>query len=122
MHALGQLIHDRRQIDSTLTYDRIAELAEVATPTVRNWANTKAQRLDHFPESKSIRGLAAALGVTELQVLLAAADAAGIDINTGGRTNFASRLPPDVENLSSDVQEQLLRLLWALVQDAQKSS
>ncbi len=119
MHALGHLIAEARITDPSLSYARIAHLAGVTTSAVGKWANPRYNSLDKLPLPKSINGLAAAIQRPPLQVLLAAAQAAGIDVSDPTEGEFAHRLPPAIGQLPDDVAEALLRLLWAVASSNQ---
>ncbi len=122
MHALGRLIHECRAIDRALTYRHIAELAgdEFTSAAVWKWANKKHTKLDEIPRPRSILALAQALNVPPLRVLLAAAEAAGIDVSNADTSQFAKQLPARVDELPPDERELILRLIWTLTDKAGK--
>lgn len=55
------------------------------------WASETEERLDGVPQPSSIAGLAQALQVSQLRVLLAAAKAAGIDVTDPSSSAFVGR-------------------------------
>ncbi len=77
MHALARLIHERRAADPSLSYAQIARLSggRITKSAVGKWASETEERLDGIPQPPSIAGLAQALQVSQLRVLLAAAEA-----------------------------------------------
>jgi hypothetical protein len=54
-------------------------------------------------------------------VLLAAAKAAGIDVTDPSSGAFVGRLPAQIDDLPEDVQESLLRHIWALINTTEKT-
>jgi hypothetical protein len=117
MHALARLIRERRAADPSLSYARIAKLSggRITKSAVGKWASETEERLDGIPQPASIAGLAHALRVSQLRVLLAAAEAAGIDITDTSSGAFAGRLPTHVDDLPQAVQESLLHHIWTLI-------
>ena len=117
MHALARLIHERRAADPSLSYAQIARLSggRITKSAVGKWASETEERLDGIPLPPSIAGLAQALHVSQLRVLLAAAEAAGIDVTDPNSSVFAGRLPAEIDDLPEVVQESLLRHIWTLI-------
>ncbi|NUS74058.1 MAG: hypothetical protein HOQ05_11695 [Corynebacteriales bacterium] len=117
MHALGRLIQECRDADPTLSYARIAKLSDgaISHTMAHRWANANIHHLDKLPEPKSILGLARALKLPPLQVLLAAADAAGVDTTDPASSDFARKLPPNIDDIPGEVLADVLALLWTLV-------
>lgn len=124
MHALARLIHQRRAADPSLSYAQIAKLSggRITKSAVGKWASETEERLDGIPQPPSIAGLAQALHVSQLRVLLAAAQAAGIDVTDPSTGVFAGRLPAQVDDLPQDVQESLLHHIWALINNTESNS
>jgi hypothetical protein len=124
MHALARLIHERRAADPSLSYAQIAKLSggRITKSAVGKWASETEERLDGIPQPPSIAGLAQALQVSQLRVLLAAAEAAGIDVNDPRSGVFAGRLPAEIDELPEAVQESLLRHIWTLIITAENTS
>jgi hypothetical protein len=68
-----------------------------------------------FPKhAETIAGMAAALNVSEMTVVLGYATGLGIPINTG--SSFALRLPPGVDNLDPPMQDAIIQLTRAALQ------
>jgi len=124
MHALARLIHERRAADPSLSYAQIAKLSggRITKSAVGKWASETEERLDGIPQPPSIAGLAQALHVSQLRVLLAAAEAAGIDVTDPNSGAFAGRLPAQVDDLPETVQESLLRHIWTLINTAENTN
>jgi hypothetical protein len=124
MHALARLIHERRAADPSLSYAQIAKLSggRITKSAVGKWASETEERLDGIPQPPSIAGLAQALQVSQLRVLLAAAEAAGIDVADPSSGVFAGRLPAHVDDLPEAVQQSLLRHIWALINTTENTS
>jgi hypothetical protein len=116
MHALARLIHERRAADPSLSYAQIARLSggRITKSAVGKWASDE-ERLDGIPQPPSIAGFAQALNVSQLRVLLAAAEAAGIEVTDPGSGFFAGRLPVEIDDLPEVVQESLLHHIWTLI-------
>lgn len=117
MHALGNLIRQRQAVDPSLTYERIAELSGGAFTygAVATWAKS-IDRLDALPRPKNIIGLAQALGVPPLTVLLAAAEAAGINVSEPERRRLAERIPADADRISPEDQKIVLQLIDSFIE------
>jgi hypothetical protein len=117
VHALARLIQDARATDPSLTYARIAELTggAVTGGSVGRWANPRLERLDRIPTPEGILGLAKALNMPPLKVLLAAAESAGVDVSDPDR-ELLGRVPHSVTDLPLKLQEQVVSLLRAVIE------
>lgn len=124
MHALARLIREFRAADPSLSYAHIAKLSggRITKSAVGKWASETEERLDGIPQPPSIAGLAQALHVSQLRVLLAAAEAAGIDVTDPSSGVFAGRLPVEIDDLSEAVQDSLLRHIWTLINARENTS
>lgn len=122
MHALARLIRRRQVEDPSLTYQRIADKSEAfSRGAVGKWANDSAERLAVIPEPSSIMGLARALDVPPMTVLIAAAGAAGIDLSSPADGRFIHQLPQDVSRLSEDEQAAVLGMIELLLRPKRTS-
>lgn len=81
---------------------------------VRRWARADQIKLTDVPTTKSVLGLAKALQRPPVEIVLAAAEATGIDIRRSETSTFARRLPPGIDDLPPQITENLHRHLWDL--------
>lgn len=123
MNALAQLIQQRKQ-ELALNLKQIADRSQgsVSVALLGKWLG--AHTLDGLPRVSSINGLATALELPPVRVLLAAAQAAGLDITDPVASDLAAQLPTHVDELEPESRELLLKTAWQLqkLQDREGAS
>lgn len=111
MHALARLIQQRRREDPTLTFARIAELSGGAiSPSLAQHLGSKGN-VANLPEPRTIIGLAKALDVPQSKVLLAAAEAVGIDVDDIADKASLDKFQSDLALLPSELQQSVEGLI-----------
>lgn len=82
------------------SYDRLASLSG-DVPGAKRWQQLATSTPKNFVDPPTVRGIARALGVTELQVVIANARSLGLDVRSDEPRLFAL-LPAQVRNLTDD--------------------
>ena len=113
-HALARLIEHCRQQDE-ITYAQITRRSGgvFSDTMLSRWADGD-RPLQKLPDPKNIVALAQGLRRPVLQVLIAAAQSAGMDVTESEATEFARRLPPHIDQLPDELTEELHRHIWTL--------
>lgn len=82
-------------------------------PRIHQLATTE---IKGFPDPSTIRGLAKGLGVTEMTVVLAAAESLGLDIQMPGGDGWAALLPAGTTKIPSYFRDAILTVVHSAIQ------
>lgn len=111
MPTIGDLIRNELQRGKSVRDLETDSGGQVAFQTFQQLAHRPPRNFPKDP--KTVRGMARALQVDEMTVVLAYA--AGLGIYISGLSNFALRLPPGVDDLDPQLQDSMVGMIRAAV-------
>lgn len=115
MNALAHLIKQRAG-ELRLLYKEIAQRSEgtISAALISKWM--AATTLSEIPQPRSLLGLARALQLPPIRVIIAAGQAAGMDLNDPYQSTFAGKLPPAIDQLTAEQSKLVLAVAWQFAQ------
>lgn len=82
------------------SYEDLARLSK-GQPGAKRWQQLATQPQKNFPDPPTIRGMARALGVEEVRVIIASAATLGLEVTTAQESHLVSLLPPGLGRLTN---------------------
>lgn len=116
MHALGRLIREVMDAEGLSISDVAMRMGDRGKRgIVGEWVNPKYDRMETWPRPENLALLAKALRRPVATVVLATAEAVGLDVAGGARNELVHRLPAGTERLSPQEQHVIAQMAAALI-------
>src|SRR5215207_3121159 len=102
MHALARMIQEVMHAEAVTLADIARRSKGVSYSRFQFYADPQKEGIPELPRPVTLRHMAHALGRSERSVLLAAAQACGIDVTDPTVTELAKRLPAVTDRLTAE--------------------